>query len=122
MSKRTKPAKKSPAKAKRKARPTRRATRVKPAARRPAKSSRTPRGKAAARKRGGKIVPRSTARAKKRVPPKALSRGGPKGHAAPAARPRDKAKAKLATQKAPKALAKAVPPPEAKPVKTTGKS
>ena len=118
MSKRTKPAKKSPAKAKRKARPTRRATRAKPVARRPAKSSRTPRGKVAARKRGGKIVPRSTARAKKRVQPKALSRGA-KGHAATAAR-RDKPK--LVTPKAPKALAKAALQPETKPVKTTGKA
>jgi RNA polymerase primary sigma factor len=109
MSKRSKPAKRPSASSKRKGRPTRKATRAKPA-RRPAKA---PRVKTAARKRAGKLAPRGSPRAKKRPQPKALTRGGPKGQAAP----RDKARQ---PHKAPKAVAKAAQP-EAKPIKTTGK-
>jgi RNA polymerase primary sigma factor len=119
MSKRTKPAKKSPAKAKRKARPTRRATRTKTPARHPAKASRAPRGKTAARKRGGKLAPRSAPRAKKRPQPKqpqVVSRGGPKAPAATTARGREKAKL-VAPKAASKLVAKAAQP-DTKPAKT----
>jgi RNA polymerase primary sigma factor len=114
MSKRPKPAKRSSTKAKRKARPARKATRTKPA-RRPSKAPRT---KSSARKRGGKLAPRSTLRAKKRPQPKqpqAVSRGGPKGPVT--ARGREKPKLQL---KGPKVVAKAVQA-EVKPIKTTGK-
>jgi len=112
MSKRPKPAKRSAAGPKRKGRPTRKATRAKPA-RRPAKAPRT---KTAARKRGGKPAPRGALRTKKRPQPKAVTRGGPKGLAGGRTREKPKQPHKL-----PKALAKPVVQPEAKPIKTTGK-
>jgi RNA polymerase primary sigma factor len=110
MSKRSKPARKSPAKTKRKARPVRRATRAK-TARRP-KPARSPRAKSPAKKRGSKLAPRENLRAKRRPQPKALTRGAAKSPVA--GKGRDKAPV---LTKNPKALAK-VPPPETKPVKT----
>jgi RNA polymerase primary sigma factor len=116
MSKRSKPARKSAAKAKRKVRPARRATRAKPASRRSAKPARSPRVKPAARKRGGKPTPRGGARTRKRSP-KTQVRGAAKSVVA--ARTREKAKPVVL--KAPKVIAKPAPQPELKAVKTTGK-
>ncbi|HTS21546.1 MAG TPA: RNA polymerase sigma factor RpoD [Casimicrobiaceae bacterium] len=118
MSKRSKPAKKSSTKAKRKARPLRRATRAKAAPRRPSKPARSPRGKPAARKRTTKPVARGSLRAKKRPQPKVVTRGSAKGPVA--ARTREKAK--LVPPKTPKLAVKAPAQPEAKPVKPAGKA
>ncbi len=119
MSKKPRSAKKSSAKAKRKARPTRRASRARTVARRPAKPARSPRRKSAGTKRSAKLAPgNSRAKAKKRPQAKALTRGGPK--APVVARSRDKSK--LGAPKATKVLAKAVPQPEPKPAKAAGKA
>jgi RNA polymerase primary sigma factor len=111
MAKKPKPAKKSSARAKHKARPSSTAKRP---ARRATKATRPPRRKPAARKRGGgKVASRNALHARKRPQPKSGGRTAPK--AKPTARTRDKSK--LVGRKAPKVTSKVVakPAPKAAP-------
>src|SRR5438034_5940288 len=124
MATKRKPAKKSSARAKRKARPTARATQVgKAPARRSTKATRSPRRKPATRKRGGKLASKSALRTRKRPQSKGASRPAPKGKGKAVAGTREKSK--LAGQKAPKAApklaVKPAPQPEPKPAKVGGK-
>src|SRR5438034_620475 len=124
MATKRKPAKKSSARAKRKARPTARATQVgKAPARRSTKATRSPRRKPATRKRGGKLAAKSALRTRKRPQSKGASRPAPKGKGKAIAGTREKSK--LAGQKAPKAApklaVKPAPQPEPKPAKVGGK-
>jgi RNA polymerase primary sigma factor len=127
MATKSKPAKKSSARAKRKALPSGKATRgAKRPARRSTKATRSPRRKPAAGKRGGKVASKNALRTRKRPQAKGTSRPAAKGKTIR----RTREKAKLAGQKAPKVAPKVAPKlvakpalqPEPKQARTAGKS
>jgi RNA polymerase primary sigma factor len=130
MAKKSKPAKKSSARAKHKVRPTARATRAakRPArrstkatrttkrpARRSTKATRSPRRKPVARKRtGGKLASRSALRTRKRPQPKGAGRTAPKGKTTGRTREKSKLAGRKTPKVAPKVVAKLAPKPEPK--------
>ena len=123
MATKSKPAKKSSARGKRKSLPSGKAKRgAKRPARRATKAPRSPKRKPTARKGGGKLGAKSALRTRKRPQVKGTGRSAAKGKTV--RRVRDKAK--LVAQKgpkvAPKLVAKPAPQPESKQVKIAGKS
>jgi RNA polymerase primary sigma factor len=122
MATKSKPAKKSSARAKRKApRSGKAAHGAKRPARRSTKATRSPKRKPAARKRGGKLNSKSALRTRKRPQAKGTGRSAAKGK--PIRRTREKAKlAGPKTKVAPKLVAKPAQQPEPKQGKIAGKS
>src|SRR5258706_352889 len=123
MATKSKPAKKSSARAKRKAHPSGRATRgAKRPARRSTKAARSPKRKPAARKRGGKLNSKNALRTRKRPQAKGTGRSATKGKTIRRTREKAKLTAPKTPKVAPKLVAKPAQQPEPKQGKIAGKS